>query len=443
MVAQDSRVNLGALGKGRGPSNALNSLMKTEAPFLLGKNLYVAAMHFPTWSIRADGPSRERKVDPPRTALPAWFWLLRRGDLSACALIDDCEGLPRAFNRWFLLVGMVLLRNSCDCSKTPSSSAQRPRIDCPRSGDRANPVHPKRFADATDRLASRTSAGGNLGGIGSSSHRSFVRILGRIYDSHVRVRAQSSVGCGNPQCGDPAVWLGEILSCSAFCAHGKTSNLCPIIPQFHGRYCMRVWLLLYPGSGNGLAILLLLGFYALLRPSELIMLRRRDISIPGDHLETGVLCIRIGLPKTRNQAARNQRVRMDEANVVMWVTQTLTLVPMWSRIWSGSLSSFKLRFDHIQRHFLQSKPFLPSSLRPGGATYLFRLWDENLPRLQWRGRWRSFRVLEIYVQELGAAEVWIRFPPKIRAKVFLLGSLFSQLMDASRLPADGAECSSK
>lgn len=191
------------------------------------------------------------------------------------------------------------------------------------------------------------------------------------------------------------------------------------------------------------AVLLLLGFYALLRPSELIMLRRRDISIPGDHLETGVLYIRIGLPKTRNQAARNQHVRMDEADVVMWVTQILTLVPMWSRIWSGSLSSFKLRFDHIQRHLLQSKPFLPSSLRPGGATFLFRLWDENLPRLQWRGRWRSFRMLEIYVQELGAAEVWIRFPPKIRAKVFLLGSLFSQLLIASRLPADGAECSSK
>jgi len=52
-------------------------------------------------------------------------------------------------------------------------------------------------------------------------------------------------------------------------------------------------------------------------------------------------------------------------------------------------------------------------------------------------------MLEIYVQELGAAEVWIRFPPKIRAKVFLLGSLFSQLLIASRLPADGAECSSK
>lgn len=222
VVAQDSRVNLGALGKGRSPSNALNSLMKTEAPFLLGKNLYVAAMHFPTWSIRADGPSRQRKVDPPRTALPAWFGRLRGGDLSACALIDDCEGLPRAFNRWFLLVGMVLLRNSCDGSKTSSTGAQRPRPDCPRAGDRANSVHPKRFADTTDRLASRTSAGGNLGGIGSSSHRSFVRTLGRIYDSHVRFRAQSSVGCRNPQCGDPTVWLGEILSCSAV---GRSAHL--------------------------------------------------------------------------------------------------------------------------------------------------------------------------------------------------------------------------
>jgi hypothetical protein len=67
VVAQDSRVNIGSLGKGRSPSAALNRLMPSEAPFLLGKNLHVASIHFPTWSLRADGPSRGRKVLGART----------------------------------------------------------------------------------------------------------------------------------------------------------------------------------------------------------------------------------------------------------------------------------------------------------------------------------------------------------------------------------------
>lgn len=91
-----------------------------------------------------------------------------------------------------------------------------------------------------------------------------------------------------------------------------------------------------------------------------------------------------------------------------------------------------MRLEAIQKAVLHRSIFLPSSLRPGGATYLFRLWDENLTRLQWRGRWRSFRMLEIYVQELGAAEIWIRFPPKIRSTVAFLGAVFLDVLHACR-----------
>ena len=222
VVAQDSRVNLGALGKGRSPSNALNSLMKTEAPFLLGKNLYVATMHFPTWSIRADGPSRQRRVDPPRTALPSWFWRLRSGDCSAGECLDDLEGLPRAYNRWFLLVGMVLLRESSRSPKTTSDSGAQSRLDCAWSSDRTYSIHPTRPFGTAGGLASSSSSRRELGMLGSASHRSFVRTLRRIYDSYVRHRAQSTISCGDHQCGDPTVWLGEILSCSAL---GRTAYM--------------------------------------------------------------------------------------------------------------------------------------------------------------------------------------------------------------------------
>ena len=93
----------------------------------------------------------------------------------------------------------------------------------------------------------------------------------------------------------------------------------------------------------------------------------------------------------------------------------------------------------MQQEVLRSCPFVPASLRPGGATFLFRLWDENLQRLQWRGRWRSYRMLEIYVQELGAAEVWVTFSPQVRLRVASLGSLFASLLQVPSL-TDESTC---
>lgn len=73
----------------------------------------------------------------------------------------------------------------------------------------------------------------------------------------------------------------------------------------------------------------------------------------------------------------------------------------------------------------------------GGATFLFRKFNEDLTRVQWRGRWKSYKMLETYVQELGASEIWIRFPQKIRDRVKVLGDLFLRLLHVAcdaRLP---------
>ena len=82
----------------------------------------------------------------------------------------------------------------------------------------------------------------------------------------------------------------------------------------------------------------------------------------------------------------------------------------------------------LQRTVTLATPFLPSSLRPGGATFYFREWNENLPRLQWRGRWRSFRMLETYIQELGVAEALARFSPTVLARITVLDSFFTAVL---------------
>ena len=41
-------------------------------------------------------------------------------------------------------------------------------------------------------------------------------------------------------------------------------------------------------------------------------------------------------------------------------------------------------------------------------------------------------MLEIYVQELGAAQVWIRFDPQTRRGVLFLGDCFLRVLHACR-----------
>ena len=214
VVAQDSRVNIGSLGKGRSPSAALNRLLRSEAPFLLGKNLHVASIHFPTWSLRADGPSRGRKVLGARTPLPKWFWALRQGSRQAASKLDGLQGLSRALNRWYLFVGVLLLSASGSAA-APSSSPSRSLIDRKRQDHRADSKHSTRAAQQTGNVVGRTASGHFSGALGTAPHRCFVRVARRIYGHLVSGGSKPSLRGGESQCGGPTIWLASILSCCA------------------------------------------------------------------------------------------------------------------------------------------------------------------------------------------------------------------------------------
>ena len=75
---------------------------------------------------------------------------------------------------------------------------------------------------------------------------------------------------------------------------------------------------------------------------------------------------------------------------------------------------------------------LPSSFRPGGATYLFQLWNEDVRRLQWRGRWQSLTMLERYVQESQAIHVWHGLSLAAREAIMSTSSLAESLLGTFR-----------
>ena len=99
------------------------------------------------------------------------------------------------------------------------------------------------------------------------------------------------------------------------------------------------------------------------------------------------------------------------------------------RIFSGSPGTFRRRFQQLLRA-VAGRPnlILPSSLRPGGATYYYQIWDGDVARLQWMGRWASPVMLRHYIQELGAVQILHRLPDETKKKINKLEALFDDIL---------------
>lgn len=53
---------------------------------------------------------------------------------------------------------------------------------------------------------------------------------------------------------------------------------------------------------------------------------------------------------------------------------------------------------------------------------------EDLPRVQWRGRWSQQKTSEFYIQEVGAQSLLSKLPPAAHSKVKTLANFSCALM---------------
>ena len=206
-VFQDSKVSIGALGRGRSPSVALNGILKSEAPYILGKNLYPSSIHLPTWTIRADDPSRFVGVREPRGIIPPWIFLLRKG-IHASEVQDEMqEQLPRAFNRWFVFCSFLLQRASSFGS--PGFSQRTSECESVTFGvcDSEHPPFTSQTAVRFDRMVESRNSTMGFGNAGSQFSESFERMVSRIHQLAILARTESSRRCRNLEQSGSTVWV--------------------------------------------------------------------------------------------------------------------------------------------------------------------------------------------------------------------------------------------
>jgi len=183
------------------------------------------------------------------------------------------------------------------------------------------------------------------------------------------------------------------------------------------------------------AMLVWLGYHALLRPGEMGSLTPQDFVfhqrlVSGGFWST-VCIVRIMRPKTRRLGPRRQHTLVTEPWLVTWiqtVVEPLKRAGNFATLTSYSLATLNRRFSQCLNVLgIPPHVFTLAGLRAGGATWEY-LSDTPIANLKFRGRWAAESSLEHYVQECVAFLDFERLSEETRRKIDALAQMFPVLI---------------
>jgi hypothetical protein len=182
------------------------------------------------------------------------------------------------------------------------------------------------------------------------------------------------------------------------------------------------------------ALCLVVGFSALLRPAELLALTAADV-LPPSVLGHPIALIRLNAPKNCRRCAAREHVRISDPPIVQFIEGCLARYPhSHSLLFAGSRTEF-LRLTGILVQYF-GVPFSErtgvtlAGLRAGGATFQY-LAGVSLEQIRWNGRWQAPRTLEFYIQECAALSLLASLPPADRMKVHQFSAVALELLRRS------------
>ena len=179
--------------------------------------------------------------------------------------------------------------------------------------------------------------------------------------------------------------------------------------------------LAYNCSCPQLALLLGLGFNALLRTSEMLSLTHRHVVV--HHQRKGMSVI---IPGSKTSQGNPQVVLVTDCYLISCAQRVLR-PDSQSLLWSSGAHTFRKAFAYLlQRLGFQPHDYTPYSLRRGGSTWYFQH-SLSLDATMARGRWQCSRTAKQYVDEGTAQLAQVQWESNQRAKVRAARKLFTQV----------------
>lgn len=144
--------------------------------------------------------------------------------------------------------------------------------------------------------------------------------------------------------------------------------------------------------------------------------------------------LKISEPKTRYRAARHQAAKLEQVDLLEVVRVGFDSLGSKEKLWPQSGSTLRSRLDRLLARLglptgthTVPKAMTMASMRPGGATYLMNC-CESAELVRRRGRWASFRVMEIYLQEVAASTYINQIGEQAKANVLMGLRIFPILL---------------
>eukprot|EP00438_Fugacium_kawagutii_P033912 Skav205523 [mRNA] locus=scaffold4253:32384:35068:+ [translate_table: standard] len=423
----DSRVTLGAAAKGRSSSYAISRILQGSLAYVLGANIYPGGLHCRSQDNRADEPSRDADVRPASKLEPVWLLDLKAGNPRRFDIVCEANKVPGNAAKWLRF--LLLLCGDIEPNPGPEGplhGTRRPRGFMDLSVGFA-PVTAERMtkcfnaflawlsnefpSTAPQLLGTAELAGSCLRAYGLHCFQTglprylFTYAITAVQDRYPQYRTLLS-----------AAWQID----RKWQQHepGACRAVLPAL-AIRAAVCLAALWGWYQWLGA-----VLIGFGAMLHPSEMLALTRKDLVLPRDTaFDSKSLFVHVRDPKTA-RFARRQHGRIDDEQIIAVVDSLFGSLPMQARLFTGTMGMFRRQWNAIMTK-LQipcsqvQRGATPAVLRGSGATFLYQT-SEDVQWVAWRGRWARNRTLEFYLQEVSAQLLIHELPRSAKPLLFQL-----------------------
>ena len=456
----DSRVAIGVLAKGRSAAPALNAPLKLALPYVLGFSHYPGYGFSPTRLNVSDDPSRGVALrSARRSSYPRWFGELAEGRTSDFDYWAKLPRQSRATSEWARFAAHLSCKYGREFSSDEDGDGPFLFVRfallvfvlvgffiCPAVAVGRKQRFPLEARLALDLVANRNLTPltlsrrkiavstfevwlsrrhhltlAQLVAIGPASTSKILAEFGQhLYDTgpplYILVEAINGIVDMNRS------WRRSLQA--AWDVVDTWDQLIPTmahVPIPISLLQAMVALALF-WNWIDVALLLPIAFAGMLRPSEYLKLTRNSIILPSDmlHSFTDLFFVKLVDTKTRRFMGRFQHVRISE----IWLTRLLeAMITKWppkTKLWPGTPYQFRLALNQLLKFFgvpcQDGEGITPASFRGGGASWYY-LNGQSLDWIQWQGRWRQAKTLEIYVQEMAVHSFLAELPQAVRDKI--------------------------
>ena len=426
----DSRVTIEAAAKGRSSSESISNILRGTLAFCVGANLYPGLLHGPSEKNPADAPSRGRDVPPPIREAPVWLSELQAGRPWRFDCCVKASQFPLNAARWLRF--LLLLAGDIERNPGPAKVRQ-PRGPLDMKVGFA-PVTAERMAKCFGAFREWcTTSGFDWAGlVGEPQALGWALRAYGLYcfesglPRYMFVYSITGAQEYHPGCRPFLSPAWQIDKKWQIHEPGECRSVLPVIIVKAACCLGCLW------GWQNFTGLFLLGFAAMLHPSEMMALVRRDLILPSDVLyETNSMFIKVRDPKTA-RFARRQHGRVDDPSIIDFVEAVFGKVPLDSRLYPASMTTFRKQRNAVMQSL--GVPYkqvdsgaTPGVLRGSGATFLYST-TEDVNWVAWRGRWSRVRTLEYYLQEVAAQMMVHTLSPASKSKVEILSNASSAVL---------------